>query len=194
MERVIEQYSDVCSEGTSQEQEPTPRPLLISYSLLHDVILLESRGFALRYAADQKRRMLKTKSALARKRFVQMQLEGERPTKFFCQLNKKAGAKAQFEVLHVEDIDEHGMKTTRVINDQNEIEQEVRRFYCSLYKEREASVVKEDILKSIEEVTKIADDDVIKLERAITEGEVSTTLMHTRNNVAPGPGGFLYTL
>merc|ERR1711895_332248 len=67
MGRVIEQYSDACSEGTSQEPEPTPRPLLISFSLLHDVILLESRGFALRYAADQKRRMLKTKSEYCRK-------------------------------------------------------------------------------------------------------------------------------
>ena len=127
--------------------------------------------------------------AIARKRFVQMQLEGERPTRFFCQLNKEAGAKAQFEVLHVEEVDEHGTKTTRVINDQNEIEQEVRKFYCNLYKEREASVVKEEIIESIEEVTKIADDDVVKLERPITEGEVSNTLLHTRNNVAPGPGG-----
>ena len=61
MERVIKQYSDNRSAGTSQEQEPAPKPLLISFSLLHDVILLESRSFALRYAADQKRKMLKTK-------------------------------------------------------------------------------------------------------------------------------------
>ena len=67
MERVIEQYSDNRSEGTSQEQEPAPKPLLISFSLLHDVILLESRSFALRYAADQKRKMLKTKSELCRR-------------------------------------------------------------------------------------------------------------------------------
>merc|ERR1712163_86787 len=31
---------------------------------------------------------------------------------------------------------------------------------------------------------------VVELERPITEGEVSSTLLHTRNNVAPGPGGF----
>ena len=36
--------------------------------------------------------------AIARKRFVQMQLEGEKPTRYFCKLNKKVGAKAQFDV------------------------------------------------------------------------------------------------
>ena len=29
-----------------------------------------------------------------------------------------------------------------------------------------------------------------KLEQRITEGEVAVTLLHTKNNVAPGPGGF----
>ena len=128
--------------------------------------------------------------AIARKRFVQMQLEGEKPTKFFCKLNKKVGAKAQFEVLHVEDVDENGVKTIRVIEDQNEIEQEVRRFYYNLYMEKEAIVDKKTILQNIEEITKIKDDDVTKLERKITEGEVSVTLLHTKNNVAPGPGRF----
>ena len=56
IEKVIEQYSDNSGEGTSQEPEPTPKPLLISFSLLHDVILLESRAFTLRYAADQKKK------------------------------------------------------------------------------------------------------------------------------------------
>ena len=56
--------------------------------------------------------------------------------------------------------------------------------------EKEAIVDKKTILQNIEEITKIKDDDVTKLERKITEGEVSVTLLHTKNNVAPGPGGF----
>merc|ERR1711867_412837 len=178
-ERVIEQYSDNISEGTSQELEPTPKPLLISFSLLHDVILLESRSFTLRYAAEKKMKMLKTMSdlcrkidekansideedikevtflkqevqnleeerdrAIARKRFAQMQLDSEKPTRFFCKLNEKVGAKAQFEVLHVEDVDENGVKTIRIIEEQDAIEQEVREFYCNLYMEKEATVDK----------------------------------------------------
>jgi hypothetical protein len=49
--------------------------------------------------------------AIARKKFEKMQLEGEKPTRFFCRMNKKMGAKAQFEVLHVEDEDKEGKKT-----------------------------------------------------------------------------------
>ena len=128
--------------------------------------------------------------AIARKRFEKMQLEGEKPTRFFCRMNKKIGAKAQFEVLHVEDEDEEGKKTIRVVQEQKEIEWEVRKFYYKLYSEKEAKVDKIEILQSIEEMTKISDVDMCKLECGITEGEVAVTLLQTRNNVAPGPGGF----
>ena len=56
--------------------------------------------------------------------------------------------------------------------------------------EKEVAVDKNVILQNIEEITKIKDDDVNKLEKRITEGEVAVTLLHTKNNVAPGPGGF----
>ena len=128
--------------------------------------------------------------AIARKRFAQMQLEGEKPTRFFCKLNKKVGAKAQFETLHVEDVDENGVKTIRIVQEQNAIEQEGREFYCNLYNEKEAVVDKNEILQNIEKITKIKDDDVSTLEQKITEGEVAVTLLQTKNNVAPGPGGF----
>merc|ERR1711951_73195 len=118
-----------------------------------------------------------------------MQLEGEKPTRFFC-IYKKVGAKAQFEVLHIEDVDENGVKMIRIVEDQDAIEQEVREFYCNICMEKEAAVDKNVILQNIEEITKIEDDDVNKLERKITEGEVAVTLLHTKNNVAPGPGGF----
>ena len=39
--------------------------------------------------------------AEARKYFAKMQLEGEKPTRFFCNLNKKHLEKAQFEGMHV---------------------------------------------------------------------------------------------
>ena len=71
--------------------------------------------------------------AVARKKFTQMQLEGERPTKFFCKMNKKIGAKAQFETLHVEDIDKDGRKVIRIIHDQKNIEWEVRKYSYNLY-------------------------------------------------------------
>ena len=39
-------------------------------------------------------------------------------------------------------------------------------------------------------MTKLELEDSRKLECEINEGEVSVTLRNTKNNVAPGPGGF----
>merc|ERR1711873_90461 len=42
-------------------------PFLISCSLLHDVLLLESRSYTLKYATNQKRKLLKKTEELNRK-------------------------------------------------------------------------------------------------------------------------------
>ena len=39
-------------------------------------------------------------------------------------------------------------------------------------------------------MTKFNNEDASRLECKITEGEVAVTLLHTKNNMAPGPGGF----
>ena len=59
-----------------------------------------------------------------------------------------------------------------------------------MYSEKETRVDKDEILQNIEKVTKINNEDASRLECKITEGEVAVTLLHTKNNVAPGPGGF----
>ena len=74
--------------------------------------------------------------ASARKYFTKMQLEGEKPPKFFCNLNKKRLAKAQFEELHVVEKKKEGKDEVRVVTDQKEIEWEVRKFYWNLYGSR----------------------------------------------------------
>ena len=203
------------------------RTLLISHTLLHDVILLEARAYSLKYAAKMKRKMLKRTEELndlikqkinsdmaedmdmvevleqevediederdmaaAREYFTKMQLEGEKPTKFFCNLNKKRLAKAQFEELHVVEKNKEGKEEVRVVTEQREIEWEVRKFYWNLYGEHETRVDKEEILRSIDSLTEMDPEDSCKLECGITEVEVSLTLKNTKNNVAPGPGGF----
>ena len=65
----------------------------------------------------------------ARKYFVKMQLEGEKPTKFFCKLNKKHLEKAQFEVLHVVEKKPNGEEVIKIVTDQKAIEWEVRHFF-----------------------------------------------------------------
>ena len=67
-------------------------------------------------------------------------------------------------------MNEDGKETTRVVKDQEEIEKEVRNFYSNLYREGETCVDKDEIIKSIETMTKIDKEDVKRLELEITEG------------------------
>ena len=46
----------------------------------------------------------------ARRYFAKHSLEGERPTKFFCSMNKKLKNKTQFETLHVKEMNERGQE------------------------------------------------------------------------------------
>ena len=86
--------------------------------------------------------------AIARKSFVKMQREGEKLTHFFCKMNKKQLAKAQFEEVHVEEVNEIGRETIRIIREQDSIEWEVRKYYYDLYSEKEAKIDKDDILQN----------------------------------------------
>ena len=45
---------------------------------------------------------------IAMKHFAKVQLEGEKPLRFFCNLNKKRLAKAQFKELHIVEKDSEG--------------------------------------------------------------------------------------
>ena len=57
----------------------------------------------------------------ARSYFAKNNLEGERPTKFFCSMNKKLKNKAQFKKLHVKETDENGDESIREVTKQSEI-------------------------------------------------------------------------
>ena len=67
IERVIKQYSKETNTNNPLNQEPTPHPFLISNILLHDVLLLESRSYTLKYAANQKEKMLRKVKVLNRR-------------------------------------------------------------------------------------------------------------------------------
>ena len=66
----------------------------------------------------------------------------------------------------------------------------MRKFYWRLYKKEELFCNKQDILDRIGEIKGISKDDRCSLEKEITMEEVSNTLKNTKNNVAPGAGGF----
>ena len=59
---MIEQYSktsNLSGPNNSPDQNPASSSFLISHVLLHDVLLIESRSYTLKYAASQKEKMLR---------------------------------------------------------------------------------------------------------------------------------------
>ena len=134
----------------------------------------------------------------AKRYFAKLQLEGEKPTKFFCKMNKQQMEKAQFEELHIVEV-KNGEERTRIVTEQKMIEWEVRCFYWKLYQEQkneydltESSIRKhqEEVLKYIKEIKKVSEDDKVRMEAEITEEEVGRSLKNTRNNLSPGHGGY----
>ena len=111
---------------------------------------------------DQKD-IMNTKRYLAKN-----QLEGERPTKFFCSMSKKMKAKAQFEEVHVVEKERNGDERMRVVKEQKAVEWEVRKFYWNLYRRKETNCRKEEILEKIGKVRRISEDESCKLEERIT--------------------------
>ena len=55
----------------------------------------------------------------ARKYLAKNQLEGERPTKFFCAVNRKMKSRAQFEEVHVKEKNDRGEETVKVVRKQS---------------------------------------------------------------------------
>ena len=64
---MIKQYSKSNINYNPPSQEQTLSPFLISNTLLHDVLLLESRSHTLKYASNQKRKLLKKTEELNKK-------------------------------------------------------------------------------------------------------------------------------
>ena len=211
-------------------------PSVISYTLLHDVILMECRAYTLKYQAEKRKEIIKKgktindkieelmntddpddvrkvgllkeeaqelederQESTAKKYFAKLQLEGEKPTKFFCRMNKKQMEKAQFEELHIVEKKAGGEEQIKIVTEQKSIEWQVRCFYWKLYQEQENDfnqvessirAHKEEILKNIKTIKKVNEDDKMRMDAEITEEEVRRTLKNTRNNISPGSSGF----
>ena len=82
----------------------------------------------------------------AKRYFAKNNLEAERPTRFFCSMNKRMKSRAQFEEIHVKEKNERGKEVTRIVKKQSSVEWEVRKYYWSLYRKEETFCNKKDIL------------------------------------------------
>ena len=118
-------------------------------------------------------------------------LEGERPTRFFCFMNKKRRKTAQFTTLVRKVVDKQGNEMEETLTEQSRIEGEVHDYYKDLYKHCEVEHTYDKIIEQIGyDVKRVPEHEKETLENPISMSELNDALLNTRNNVSPGVSDF----
>ena len=116
------------------------------------------------------------------------QVEGEKPTRLFCSLEKHNAVQKHIPKLVVE---ENGHK--REVKDQKTIENEIYNYYGDLFAERKVKESEVETFLSPElalSCPKLTEAEKRKTEGLITTEELTRYLKRTKNNVSPGSSGF----
>ena len=126
-------------------------------------------------------RQYKLQGALIRSRWQDNTL-GEKPTKFFLNLENKNFISKHIRELKIEN---------NIIHSPMKILEEMRKFYNNLFRKKENIDINKTNLEKIgEKLPKLKDDDKKDLEREITLEELHGIIQKSKNNKSPGPDGF----
>ena len=126
-------------------------------------------------------RLYKLEGALVRSRW-QQKFFGEKPTKFFLNLENK-----NFVSKHIREL-KHGEK---IINKPDEILEEMRNLYTTLFKNKKNISIEEKPLSHVKNnLIKLNDSEKEDMEKEITLDELHTIIEKSENNKSPGPDGY----
>ena len=117
---------------------------------------------------------------------AQYKMEGEKPSRLFCSLEKLNSVQKYIPKLIVEANDQK-----RELIEQKSIENEIYMYYRDLFTEKtveDASI--EGFLTSDITCPKISESQKLKMEGMIPVEELTNYLKSTRNDVSPGSSGF----
>lgn len=110
--------------------------------------------------------------------------QSEKPTKYFCGLEKHNYVSKTMSKLEKND--------GSIITEQTEILNETEKYYKSLYANKDNTLDDIDLNQYIgdNEIPKLNDDQAYKLEGTLTYKEISSTLYRMKNDKSPGLSGF----
>ena len=109
--------------------------------------------------------------------------EGERPTRYFYDLEKRN--------FNKKTIKKRKTEIGGVITGKNEILGEMENFYSTLYKtKRDVGVILNEDNFFQNEAPKLSEEEKQLTDNLITEEELLSALKHTKNNKSPGSDGF----
>ena len=122
-------------------------------------------------------------------------LEGEKPSKFFCSLEKDRSSEKFIPKLNV---NRNGIRVA--ITDQREIEEEIESFYRNLYTNKDGDLSDESIesflgvnnMSEIDDFKKLSTIDNNGLEGEITITEMENILNNSKSDSAPGQTGLTF--
>ena len=140
--------------------------------------LLDKKRNDLQEIRNKKMEGVKTRS---RVRWIS---DGEKVTKYFCNLEKR-----NFVSKCMNSLKKNNGET---INDQPEILNETMQFYKTLYSKKDRNSMDVEALLSNYNVPRLNELDKNKLEGPITYPELLYCLKKTSNNTSPGFDGFTY--
>ena len=115
-------------------------------------------------------------------------VEGEKPSKLFCSLEKHNSVQKHISKLIVE---KNNLKTE--ITEQKPIEDEIYDYYGDLFTEKPTEITAiENFLtpEMVESCPKISENQKVKMEGLLSLDELTKYLKKTKNNVSPGSSGF----
>ena len=106
--------------------------------------------------------------------------EGEKTSKYFCNLEKRHYVNKRMVKLHDSD--------GQILKEQKDIIKEVRSFYKKLYTER--CLENKSVEELIHQIPKLSEDEATSLEGQITLMEAALALKNMKNGKSPGTDGF----
>ena len=122
----------------------------------------------------------KTKGVIIRSRAQHIE-ENEKCTKYFCQLEKRNYLKRNITALVTQE--------DKTVTGTKEILKEELNFYQKLYSKQELRKCDETCSLFQTDITQIADDDKLELDKRLTIEECAIALKDLANNKAPGTDG-----
>ena len=116
-------------------------------------------------------------------------MDGERPTRLFCNLERYQGTQ-KFIPQIIKEVDDREI----LITEQAQIEPEIKKFYQNLFACHDHVIniefVTDYLGPSAETFPKLTNQEATSVEGLLTLDEMTAFLKKTRNNVSPGSSGF----
>ena len=171
-------YSSSKKRREEKEESDIVRKIenLESLQNLSHIDMLELENMKLRL---QELREHKLKGLMMRSKLQWLQ-HGEKPSNYFCRLEKRNFTSKRMCFLEKDD--------SSIIYDQDEILQETKNFYEDLYSFRDTDDINLDNI--IQQPTKLNDNEKASIEGPITFEEAVYALKEMKNNKSPGNSGF----